>query len=371
MKILSNRSNIVMVYDFFEKMLKVPLEKRDEHLDIFIKMLDDTSLLELANFLVKKPELEREKLIKQFFMILKEENFYNIVSNISEIVNEPPSAHRGLSRQYVLGTINRFTESAKKHDSYDHSTKIYTPVLNSGNKKYLIEVNFAGLGSEVNEKHYAIVWEQEPWRDHIVVIPTTSLKDTTKIKPTLFNIGKVDFMTKETVVKLDQITTISRKKIKNIIVKDYITGETGIAVLSNEQVMRIEEGLEILYFGAKTLYRGEIENIYRNRLPSFIEPLIQFEHLHRQYKIIRLSPEKVEYQLLNDPSRTTYILYRNKTSINTPKRKALLKTWINASASYDKSQKPWKLIKNRTMAIQDAYNEIQNHITQSSSLETS
>lgn len=359
-----------LIYDFLEKLIQMNKETREDVLKELINVLSSEEYSLLLKTIDSIPTIdEKNKIISIFNKVLTESLFKAIVNNLFEIQNEPPSLkHRGISRENVLQIINTFTESAKLHDSFDEENKVFTPVINDQKKKYLIEVNFAGLGSEVNGVHYAIVWEAQNNRDDIVVIPTTSFKDfSTKEKPCLFNIGKVGHMSKETVVKLDQITTISRKRIRNVVTTDQATNAAGIAALTDEQVKRIQEGFSILFLGESSLFTKEILGNHKNRLPAFDDPVLQFSHLNRPYNIVSLRPDKVIYTLQDDSSQTQYTLYRNLTRLTVPDRNRLIFTWINSVAIYDRSTRPWTLIKGRSQVQQDAYTNMQTHVSGTSS----
>lgn len=283
------------------------------------------------------PIQEREDSSEKFYKIMTEPTFRNIVDNIFAIQDEPTSLdHRGIRRQAVLESIERFTTSAMQFDSV--SGQVFDPVLNFNNRKQLVNIRFSGLGGEIDRPHPAIVWEQENNRDRLLIIPVTSFKENkTKEKPVLFDIGQVDFLSKRTVVKLDQITLASRKKLlDNGIVEDDITGMRGNAYLSASQVSRIREGMLILFQGKKSLFQGEIEFVHKDRLPEFQDPVLQFNHLNRPYRIVNITKERVDYQLIND-SNTTYTLYRRRTSrrVTEGERKRLLRDWLYAVASAD------------------------------------
>nr|WP_281258733.1 type II toxin-antitoxin system PemK/MazF family toxin [Melghirimyces profundicolus] len=147
-------------------------------------------------------------------------------------------------------------------------------------------VRFAGLGSEINDFHYAIVWNVHRRRDHIVVIPCTSFKDESTVETeTTFNIGQVGFLESQTVIMMDQITTISRKWISKTKHKAGPKGPSQYVSLVQPQMERINEGFRVLGLGEKILYHEIRDDV--KRLPLFANHAEQYSHLHRP---IRPSP---------------------------------------------------------------------------------
>lgn len=313
-------------------------------------------LYSLLGIIKDLPDSKQRQLLELFKKISSEKELEDLVKEIDSISDDPYIADQ--TRHNSLERIKRYVLSVKKHNNINKQ-RFFLPVVNKGE---LIYVRFSGIGSEHDQEHYAIVWEVDRKRDHIVVIPATSFKDDSTIETGIsFNIGNVGFMESQTVVLLNQITTISRKRI--ISVKHYnpLTGQYEFARISPDQEKRIRDGFRVMCLGEKTLF-DEIFG-HKKILPVFEDPIIQYQHLLRPYIKIETetTPEKLVYALHEEPN-IHYTVYRYPHNLNTSQRQMLLKQWLNAKATYSDVQGKKILIKSREDARQEAYHKIQQHI---------
>lgn len=307
------------------------------------------------------PETKQKKALSVFEKIYSEKTFEDIVENISEIRDEVKVPTR--TRQNTLERINRFVLSAKTPHQFHHNrTNNYLPIVNEGE---LIEVRFSGLGSETDQEHFAIVWKAKRTSDPIVIIPTTSFKeDSTQETEIAFNIGKISFMGKETVVLLDQMTTISRKRIDQR--KRYKTrrrlssGKYEFATISKEQKNRILDGIRAYHLNETTVYQYFRDN-EKDKLPLLDQYAIQIGHLHRPFirDNERSNEYKLVYSLYEDPTKL-YTIYRVPCTEMPYQRTQLLNNWVKAKAEISKDPVTEKvtITKNRQLVQQEEYNKM-------------
>lgn len=224
----------------------------------------------------------------------------DVIKNIGEI-NE--------RRNDTLNRILMYTSSAKVTDDKSEieveirgrKTRkvIFNPILTNGQ---VIKVNFSGLGSELYKEHFAIVWDVKENREQVTVIPTYSFKNNTILKANLFNIGKVttlcDYTGSETLVSVDQVTTISRKRIIQTKFNNRM------AYLTSEQKNRIIDGFRAYWVGEETLFK-HIAKTYKDHLPKFDDIKLSFDHMFRpllKYKWVKINENQklLKYSLYND-----------------------------------------------------------------------
>lgn len=326
------------------------------------------SLFKLIEKIKDLPEKEQEQLLSHFEKISEEESFKKIVKNICLIEDEDKVPNR--TRKDTLERIERFTESAKtKHEFHFRNKEQYMPILQRGE---LVEVRFSGLGSEIDQPHFAIVWNEQRKKDPVVVIPTTSFKKEFTIEsPSAFNIGKIGFMNKETVILLDQITTISRKRINTASLNKTVKynkklGKKEHAKITKEQENRIKDGFKTYYLGESTLYEfiRDAEGTTMPILSSYNE---QIKHLHRPFLKIekKCTPDMLVYSLYEEPEKE-YIIYKFPYTVSPNHRKALLRNWINATAELDPVTQT--ILKQRNIVREEAYEKIKKAAILSSSL---
>lgn len=315
------------------------------------------------------PDAKQKKILNVFEKIVSEKEFEGIAENIFEIKNEVSVPTR--TRKNTLERINRFTLSAKTPHEFHHKrTTHYKPILSDGE---LIEVRFSGLGSETDQEHYAIVWKAKRTSDPIVIIPTTSFKEESTVETEVaFNIGNIDFMGKETVVLLDQMTTISRKRIDprqlHKTRRSLGQGKFKYATISDDQKNRILDGIRAYHLNETTIYQYLRDN-EKDKLPFLNNYSVQISHLHRPF--IRNVEKSNEYQLvytLYEDPENFYTIYRVPCTEKPYQRTQLLNDWVNAVAESSKDPVTGvvTITKSRHDVQQEAYNKIQQSLILSS-----
>lgn len=307
-------------------------------------MLDDF-LLEL----LKKPVDERIKYINTFTSVMRDSELHKLTTRIDSITDDANTAT--YTKVDTLKRIDRFVQSAKTHSRI--KDEFYTPPLDPFQ---LVLVNFAGVGSEWDDCHYAIVWDTKRKRDHVTIIPTTSFKAESTIESgTQFNIGQVGFYQEETVALMNQMTTISRKRIlKYRHYNPNTKNPPAIVRLSKPQQERIKDGFRIFGLREQTLYESHILDNYRDRLPEFEYPEIQYHHLNLPYIVISSDMDCLIYKVYGDERE--YKLFRKPYQIDVDRNK-LLKKWFEAKAQIHPDTK--EVIKSRDDVRRDSYADIQ------------
>ncbi|MEX1031603.1 MAG: hypothetical protein WDZ91_16380 [Paenibacillaceae bacterium] len=302
----------------------------------------------LLQTLLVLPTAQKDQTILAFNKILTEPTFHNIVKTIYLIEDDPHDLRQ--TRQNTLERIRRYTKSAAIKNRKNAAG--FVPPVNDDE---MIYVNFSGLGAERDLEHYAVAWWTNRKDDQIVVIPTSSYKDwKTNENHLNFNIGHVGFLAKQTVVNMDQITSISRKRITKTKHINPADGRPYYVSLSPDQKDRIRDGFRILSFGNKSLHDEQIANrAYPDRLPQFEDPTIQYAHLHRPYRIVSDTPETLEYSLYNDKT-VTFKLHRKLFDPLLYNKKQLIDNWVNAKGT---TGTPLKL---RQVVIDETYQLLQN-----------
>lgn len=147
----------------------------------------------------------------------------------------------------VIRTVN-LNNLTLQQSNFKCNNGIYYPILKRGN---IVRCEFIGIGSEIDDTHYAIVWDCPLNSESITVIPITS-KFVEESKRT-FLLGIInDFITdkKNTIIKpsyvyLNKIKEVSRKRITPWIIPN--SNPTKLVTLSNEQINRIKEAISITY----------------------------------------------------------------------------------------------------------------------------
>lgn len=294
-------------------------------------------------------------------MVQSESLLKEIMQNISEITER---------RTDTISRIKMYTSSAKVADDIEEieieakggemkKKKIYRPIVTKGQ---VIKVNFSGLGSELYKDHYAIVWDVKENREQLSVIPTYSYKFNTIEKSNLFSIGKVknlfEHTGSDTLVSIDQVTTISRKRIIETefnLIKAYLTPE---------QRKRIVDGFRAYWVGEETLYKHIIET-YKNHLPQFDDLNLSLSHMFRplykrEWKKVSDDLKVLSYSLYDDKdSGENFIKYEIRfvkmSRGDNKKRKSLIENLINHKGSTATA---------REEAKSDAYKKIQEETTE-------
>lgn len=159
-----------------------------------------------------------------------------------------------------LNTLHKILKTANlnnltlKQCGVEYRDNVYYPILNRGN---IVRCEFVGIGAEIDDTHWAIVWDAPLGSETITVLPITS-KFHEESQRT-FTIGKItDFYTdkndssiKESYVYLSKIKEVSRKRITPWIVQN--SNPSRFVMISEEQIQRIKDAIMVTYMDADYL----------------------------------------------------------------------------------------------------------------------
>ncbi|BBH23665.1 hypothetical protein Back11_50100 [Paenibacillus baekrokdamisoli] len=330
--------------DFLTQYLASTPVQRTKFLTNFIMLLSEPQLTTLVRKLEELTLQERRSTSQHLSQIVKDETVRSIIQNISSIRDD------GIyTKEDIYERVALFTDSSKRPTASRVHLK----------KRMMVHVDFAGLGTEHKGNHPAIVWHVENSNDRVLVIPCTSFKmDSTVESAYDINIGPAKFLgpnntvhgvlSTSTVVLLDQIQPVSRKRIANYHTRNPANGSFGNARIDEIQARRIEEGLQVLMHGKKTLYE---EFIYEDEtmIPEFQDHELQYKHLFRVVRVLSDQRSHIDYMVEDDAN--TYILYKRpaKATLSSETRKDLLKKWIKPKAI----RNPDKTIRMVSPAVRD------------------
>ena len=169
----------------------------------------------------------------------------------------------------VIKTVNLNSKSAPPKDW----TGAYTPMVERGE---IVLCDFVGIGTEINQPHFAIVLHAPKANEAITVIPLTSTDiDEDEYQ---FGIGKIpgfitqggSTMTKDTYVYLNKVKEVSRKRIeawykrdsRGNLIKDVSNKKIRVSITA-DQMARVEEAISITYLNSPSLLHILIEKINR------------------------------------------------------------------------------------------------------------
>ncbi|MFC5402295.1 hypothetical protein [Cohnella soli] len=315
----------------------------------------------LDNFLkdlLNMSQTEKMELLQLYQELMRDQQLKLLTKTIASITDD--ACTPAYIKKDTLDRVGRYVVAAKQHTRVEKSSGQHEPIL----EKYMvIKVNFAGLGSELDSTHYGIVWETGRRRDHVSIIPTTSFKQESTIETgESFNIGKVDFLDKETVVMMNQITSVSRKRITGS-VRHYDPGSKRplIVKLSDDQKKRIHDGFRVYGLEEQTLYNKYIKNSHADTLPVLADPEMQYSHLFRPVIEISNTKDLLVYKLYDDARE--YRLERKSFSLTGSTRVEALKNWVEATATLDPADPTKKTYSvTRDDARRSAYAVIQTAI---------
>ncbi|MGZ4163796.1 MAG: type II toxin-antitoxin system PemK/MazF family toxin [Tumebacillaceae bacterium] len=337
---------------------------RYEALQAMMLYLDETSYQELVKVVSNLHPDARTSLLKNLTKTIPIEPFRKAVTHMAEVKKPqvlPEMVHDTFERIFL------YAKSAKNQYEYEQGTRRFKVQVK---KRCMIHVDFSGLGSEHKGNHPAIVWDVEASRDHLVVIPCTSYKsDTTVENESTIDIGPARFfdsahnvtsqLAVRTVVLLDQIQPISRKRITFYRTRDPSTNQLGIARIGQDQVERIEEGLRIFLLGEKTFFEKELLNV-PDVLPECITTQDQYLHMHRcNYTVLSDDGYILSYQVAGD--ERIYVLLRRLTALSNSKRKELLRKWNRPKARKDAQG---NVLETTPQVRQRLYELLQSHYLQ-------
>lgn len=295
----------------------------------------DPQILPLITRFLSLPDLEKRKWFRIMKQIESEPDFSELVELQSKITSDPISPTR--TREDTLSRIKKYVETISKHDQMfpDSRTKrmIFRPRLKPHE---MILVQFAGQGSEIHDLHYGIVWDVNDARDTVVVIPVSSFKyESARENGLRFNIGKVGFLFKETLVSMTDITSISRKRIHTKQVYNSVTKTFGTIQLEPEQVIRIQDGFRVLGLGEQTLGSLFINHKW---IPMLSDLDVQTPHMHRPYTIEQNTTHDVLHYTVSGDT-TVYQIERVKTRLSRAEKNKFLLKWLNATGTDAKMRK--------------------------------
>ncbi|WP_139331797.1 hypothetical protein [Paenibacillus macquariensis] len=299
-------------------------------------------------------EFERSEMLGISNGLILDSQLKKLAKTLSQIVDD--STTPAYTRLDTLDRISRYVDSAKKHSIKDDRTGELKPVVS---QYMIVRVNFAGLGSELDNIHYGIVWNADRKRDHISIIPTTSFKPASTLETgETFNIGKVGFLSGETVVLMNQITSVSRKRIRTARHFNPTSDKKELVKLSLLQQKRVMEGFRIYGLKEESLSSKYIRNSFSDRLPMFDDPELQYQHLHRPIIEIENTKDLVVYRLYD--SEQEFNLHRKPFQLMDSTRNNVIKDWVEAKAIWDPDTETF--VKERDEVRKDAYIVIQDAI---------
>jgi hypothetical protein len=336
-----------LFYEFLKDFLDLSDDKKDDYILIFKDIISEKQLSDFIFELNSLSDVSSKKnIIKYIRKALTEKSFQDIIKYTYEI-NDDPNNLRKEKRERTLERVRRYTSVAKKLDKLDPRQTRYFPPIE---KYQVIKVIMSGLGSELDEDHFVIVWDEHPARDHITVIPTNSYKDFKQHSGKQFNIGTITNLPPfDTIVMLDQTTSISRKRLKQVKFPDY---KGSVIKIDDNQKKRISEGFRVMWMEEKTLEEIIIDSFLFPKLTSDN----QYAHLHRPCKIYEITDTILTYQLYNDENKYEVILYQH--TLDEPIYTKLIKNWSRAVAKYDDDD---NLLQSREDSIKDGYGEIKKY----------
>jgi acetolactate synthase small subunit len=304
----------------------------------------------MLNFLRKFIGLNDSKLneiIPMVHNIIDDDDVLNISKVLTKIADDEKVATQ--TRKDTLGRTLAYIKSAEKKNRIDDNTKDFTPGLE---KYQIIRVNFSGMGSELKDPHYAIVWDSERKRDGVIVIPLTSFKDSSTYESGHeFNIGKLGSFTVFSVAMMQQIVQVSRKRILKY---RFSNGSREVIIRLNDfQKERVRDGFKVIGLGQKVLYE-EIKNRAQDYLPVFPDPIIQYAHLFRPFEVIETSVNQLKYKISGDPQ--VYELDRKLINKEHYNREQLIEQWAHPFPVKDITS--GEITRTRDESMQNAYQEI-------------
>jgi hypothetical protein len=278
---------------------------------------------DLIDLITRKPHLK-----DLFLAVGTDEQLTRLLQELVSVSDDiRPLNGQVISRSTILDRTERFIQCSKKADEVDDTdnqgrSKKPTRFVPPLEKGQLIKAKFTAVGSELDKEHYAIVWDVIPNRDSVQVIPTESMKNKTKETKHRFSIGKIRPLVLETVVCLEQMTCISRKRI----VQTEFTKQNIPVYISPDQEQRIKEGFRVMLLKEESL----LEHLLKNNVkfvPKFSNPTQQLSHLLRPLASKDYNKKVLTYTLYNDP--TEYKITWVKTSLTKDQRNEMILSLAN------------------------------------------
>jgi hypothetical protein len=252
-----------------------------------------------------------------------------------------------------LASVKRFTEAMSTEDRVDDTDPatgaaktptLYVPPLTKGQ---MVFVNFAGIGSELDRGHFAIVWDDvSPRQDSIVIIPTKSEKPHYKEYDHAFSIGQVDFFSKETWVQLRAITTISRKRITLTRFQPDSSTPNREVYISDDQEKWIEDAMRVT-FGKQMSLLDKILNNGKSRIPEFLDYAVQSLHFNRATRFFKNDWDSgvTYYCLYDDENQYEIHWHAPQENLSRGARNTKILDWAHAMPSSGLSRQAVKQAK--------------------------
>ena len=191
----------------------------------------------------------------------------------------------------------------------------------------IVSIDYTGVGTELNNKHYGIVFKAYKKRGAVMVIPLTSkLKEQLPMK---FNLGdlKVEGMPKnESIIDLSGMGEVSRKRIKKLKQQENpVTKKMEFPALARAKFYeKIMNGIAVTSIGLQTV--EDYLNSYGGQLMP--EKLTEFfEHRHKAISEARVDKQTKEliYYEWNKKHQTTLKLMEPLKPITRTEKYQLIK----------------------------------------------
>lgn len=142
-------------------------------------------------------------------------------------------------RERIVKKLKSFAECDSKDD--DIVDGKYNPYF----KRFdFVHVKFTGVGYEWDGDHYAVIWNDNPKLEQVVVIPTTS--QPREERPDIIPLGKVLGLPrgKDTTLLVSDITRVSRRRLTPVTFNHFKRGRINSRVKPNH-FNRIEQAIAI------------------------------------------------------------------------------------------------------------------------------
>ncbi|MEK4627366.1 hypothetical protein MKZ17_03870 [Solibacillus sp. FSL R7-0682] len=295
-------------------------------------------------------EEEKAEIMSVIDTLFNDNDLLKIIKELATVTDDSEEPLQ--TRTDSLDRIFRFIKAINNPNRVNvvNSERNFLPII----KKFqLVLFDLPGVGGELNKAHYGIVWDLKLTRDELLVIMTNSYKDYKHIETsTRFNIGPVGNQSLSTFVILDQIQTISRKKI----IATVFDGQE--LILNEAQQKRIDRSISLL--STKEIPLSEfLMNKKRKLIPIFDDFEVQIEHLNMPFKIISQSKFHLSYMLFfeDDSTKIFNINFELSTFANASEHRNAIRRLLRALPTYSAADSP-VLIESLKDARLRIYNEI-------------
>lgn len=244
-------------------------------------------------------------------------------------------------KSVILKRFHRII-SIEQRTLAQNEKKEFTPLLTRGQ---IIECDFVGQGSTLDNRHFAIVWSADRKSEHIVLIPLTSKNRDGIAAP--FSLGVIDGLDapgreKESIAKVNQPQSISRKSVH---IKKRADGSQEPVKLNESQMTKL-----IDIFRKYHLKEPHLNEVLEKRIGFKLPttPLSAYiDLLHRPVQYF-VQNENQLWCKAHDDNSWIVIEIVKVSGINTAKRKELL-YFLFAGKEND-----YKSIMNELISVQEA-----------------